>query len=347
MKAIVTVCCLMWLCMQAMAESSEKQYDKTFPKTGIEELVLSNTYGKIEISQDEGNEIRISAVVKVTAKSGVKADETLELIDIKDTRIGNSLSIETAFQKDMGLKQFLTNQSINADYKVMIPKGVRLRLISTNGNIYIGNYEGEIHADIRNGDFKAAALKGGEVYVKQDKGMFTVEDVAFLKGEFRNATIQIGSGTEVRLTTASCEGELESIDKLDIRSSGGTMKIGDIEDLRGSSSFTKYEVQDLANVLDMDMKMGEMNVRNIQQLFSEIRLKGSFTKVGLTFVKDAGYQLEIKRNKSLKLDLPQGVKLEERPTTEKNVLNGIVFVGNVKYSGKVVLQLSNGSLFIQ
>ena len=48
------------------------------------------------------------------------------------------------------------------------------------------------------------------------------------------------------------------------------MKIGDVEELTGSSSFTKYEVQDLGSYVDMDMKMGEMNIRNIQLLFSEI-----------------------------------------------------------------------------
>ena len=125
------------------------------------------------------------------------------------------------------------------------------------------------------------------------------------------------------------------------------MKIGDVEEINGSSSFTKYEVLDLGNILDLDMKMGEINVRNIQLLFSEVRIKGSFTKVGLTFSPDAGYHLELKRNKSLKVDLPHNMRLEERPTTERNMTVGTKFTGNPKYSGKVFLELSNGNLFIQ
>mgnify|MGYP003307890600 CR=1 FL=1 len=46
-----------------------------------------------------------------------------------------------------------------------------------------------------------------------------------------------------------------SINKLNIRSSGGILKIGDVEEVMGSSSFTKYEIQDLAHLLDMDMKI--------------------------------------------------------------------------------------------
>ena len=219
----------------------------------------------------------------------------------------------------MGLKQFLTNTTLNVDYKVSVPKGIKLRLISTNGNVYLTNFSGEVNADIRVGDFKATALSGGELYIKQEKGIFNVEEVALMKGEFRNCTIRIASGDDVRLETNACDGELESMGKLNLRSSGGTMKIGDVEELTGSSSFTKYEVQDLGSYMDMDMKMGEMNVRNIQLLFSEIRLKGSFTKVGLTFMKEAGYQLELKHNKSLKMDLAKGITLDEKTTAERNV----------------------------
>lgn len=347
MKAIITVLCILIGAMQLKAEESKKTYEKTFPKDGIEELVLSNNYGKIEVAQTDGNEIQVSVLMKVIAKSGAKADETLELIQVMETQADNYLNLETKFGKDMTFKQFMTGMSVSVDYKVTMPKGIKLRVISSNGNTYLGNFEGELNADIRNGDFKAAAIKGGEFYIKQDKGDFTVEDVASLNGDFKNCTLVIESGDQVRLTTNSCTGDLQSIDKLNIRSSGGEMKLGDIEELTGSSSFTKYEVQDLANVLDMDMKMGEMNIRNIQLMFSEIRLKGSFTKVGLTFMKDAGYHLEIKHNKSLKMDLPNKMKLEERPTSERNTVIGTKFIGNTKYAGKVFLELSNGSLYIQ
>jgi len=338
------VCALVF---QGRADERKKMYEKKFSKDGLEELVISNTHGNIEVTQHEGAEIEVVAEMKVIAKTAAKADETLELLQIMETRTDQYLNLETKVGKDMGITQFFTGLTMSVDYKVSVPKGLKLRMINTDGSIFLGNFEGEINADIRNGDFKAAVLKGGEVYVKQDKGGFYVEDVAFLNGDFKNCTLQLEGGEDVRLTTSSCDGQLTSLNKLNIRSSGGTLKIGDVEDLSGSASFTKYEIQDLANLLDMDMKMGEMNIRNVQELFSEIRLKGSFTKVGLTFPEDSGYKLELKHNKSLKLDLPRNMKLEERPTAERNTTIGTKFIGNPKYTGKVVLELTNGSLFIQ
>lgn len=347
MKWIVTALCMALFCMTVSAEVSEKKYEKTFPKDKLTELVLSNDYGQINVTQTDGDEIQVSVQIAATAKTAAKADEALELVNIKENVGSASLDIGTEFGKDMAIKQFLTSVSLQIDYQVSVPKGIKLRLIGSNCNVFIDTFEGEINADIRNGNFKANTIKGEEFYIKQDKGSCDVMNVQVMTGNLKNATLHIESGDQVKLETSSTNGRLETIEKLNIRSSGGEMKLGEIEDLTGSSSFTKYEVQDIGNILDMDMKMGEMNVRNIHFNFSEVRVKGSFTKVGLTFMEGAGYNLEIKRNKSLKMDLPGGMQLEDRPTTERNMVTSTKFVGDPKYAGKVYLELSNGNLYIQ
>lgn len=347
MKLVITALCILAFCVKLNAEVSEKKYEKTFPKDKINELVLSNEYGQIDVEQTDGTEISVSVTMEVSAKTVAKADETLDLLNIRETVGSSSLNIATDFGKDMAIKQFLTSISLQINYKVSVPKGIKLRLIASDCNVFIDNFDGEINADIRNGNFKANSIKGAEFYIKQDKGSLNVADVDIMNGNIKNATIRIESGNDVKLETSSTSGDIGAVEKLNIRSSGGEIKLGEIEDLTGSSSFTKYEVQDIGNILDMDMKMGEINVRNIHFNFSEIRLKGSFTKVGLTFMEGAGYNLEVKRNKSLKMDLPRGMTLEERPTTERNMVIGTKFVGDTKYTGKVFLELSNGNLYVQ
>lgn len=347
MKWIVTALLMAVFCVTVNAEVSEKKYEKTFPKDKLTELVLSNDYGQINVEQTDGDEIQVSVNIAATAKTAAKADEVLDLVSIKENVGSASLNVSTEFGKDMAIKQFLTSVSLQIDYQVSVPKGIKLRLIGSNCNVFVDTFEGEVNADIRNGNFKANTIKGEEFYIKQDKGSFDIMSVETMTGNFKNSTIHIESGDLVKLETSSTSGNLESIEKLNIRSSGGEMKLGEIEDLTGSSSFTKYEVQDIGNIMDMDMKMGEMNVRNIHFNFSEVRVKGSFTKVGLTFMEGAGYNLEVKRNKSLKMDLPRGMQLEDRPTTERNMVVGTKFVGDPKYTGKVFLELSNGNLYIQ
>ncbi len=345
MRIFVTVLCLFALIFQVKADERKKTYEKKISKCELEELTINNKHGKIEVVQHDQEALEVVAEMKVVAKTAAKADEALELIQVVETPIGNSLHLETQLGKEMNVPQFLTSYTISIQYKITIPKGVKLRLITSLGDVFLGDFEGEINADIQHGNFRAGILKGGEVNIKQYKGEFQVKEVADLNGEFKNCSLLIQDGDDICLTTSSCDGQLVSINKLNIRSSGGILKIGDVEEVMGSSSFTKYEIQDLAHLLDMDMKMGEMQIRNVQKPFSKIHLNTSFTKVGLTFPQGAGYQLDLKRNKALKLELPSDIVLNEN--AERNKLVSQTQVGDKQYTGQVKLELANGTLYIQ
>ena len=52
----------------------------------------------------------------------------------------------------------------------------------------------------------------------------------------------------------------------------------------------------------------------------------------LTFMEGCGYTLELARNKNLKVELPEGVTLESKPTTDKNTVLETGFIGNKKYA---------------
>ena len=151
----------------------------------------------------------------------------------------------------------------------------------------------------------------------------------------------------MKLDCTSTTLQLMEANKLSLKTSGGTCYLGMVEDMDGTSFYTKYEVQDIGGSLNMDMRWGELNVRNVNFSFASVNVKGSATKVGLTFMEGCGYTLGLTRNKNLKVDLPQGVTLENKPTADKNILFETGFIGNKKYAGKVNLNLSGGSLFIQ
>lgn len=347
MRTIVIIVCFLWMSTGLLAETMKREFRKVVDKAGIQEVVISNRYGQIEVEQKKEGEIEVSAVVAVTAKSGSKADELLDFIKIEDVVSGGYLNITTAFGKDMSFKQMFSGVEINVNYKVTLPFGIKLCLVNTEGNIFVDNFAGNLNVDIKSGNFQAGTLKEGELVIKQNKGNFTVRDVAALNGDFKGCKLEIGNGKEVKLVVSDCQGDLKAIDQLNITSGGGTMKLGQIESLTGVSSSTKYEVQDIGDELKMSLRMGEINVRNIHFNFSAVELKGSFTKVGLTFMEGAGYHLELKHNKSLKMDLPRSFKLVQRPTSEKNILVETGFIGDQKYNGKVFVDIRSGNLYIQ
>lgn len=347
MKTILSIVCCILSVGILRAETSKKEFSKSYEKKGIQELIVSSRSGQMEIEQSEEDHIDISAVLAVTAKNGSKADELLEFIQVKDVVAESFVNIETVFGKDMTFKQLLSGVGIQIDYKIRLPKGVKLRLVMTEGNIFVNEFDGEINLDIKTGNFKGGSLLGGPLYIRQTNGNFDVTQVSEMTGEFKNCELKIENGEEVTLVTDNCKGYLESIAKLNIKSSGGEMKLGQIESLSGTSSSTKYEIQDIGNELKMDMRLGEINVRNVHFAFSTVDITGTYSKVGLTFMEGAGYQLELKHTKSVRMDIPKSFKLTELPTSERNVFVKTGFIGNKKYQGKVFLNLRNGNMYIQ
>lgn len=347
MKTILTLLCVSATFLFVRAQESSKEYEKSYSAEGIEELVLTGGNGTLEVEQVESEEIRMEVGIRVSAKSAAKADEVLEKIRISEVRSGNFLKLETVYDKEASFQQFMAGYNMHVTCRIEVPKGISVRIVHANGGVYFGDFRGQLNVDLRNGDFKASSLTGGEFYIKQVKGDFSVGNIDAMDADFKDCTLAIESAREVRLEASSCEGRLKSVDKLAVRTSGGSIKLGDVEELTGSSSFTKYEVDMLGDYMDMGMKMGEMNVFNVQIHFTEIRLKSSFTKVGLTFPERAGYHLELTHNKSLKMDLPATMKLAEHPAAVRNKTVGVKHVGDLRFTGKVLLDLSNGSLYIR
>lgn len=335
------------LALQVNAETSKKEYRKSFSKSEIEEVVLNNRNGAVEVTQTAKDSISVVALVSVVAKTQSKADELSEFIRIKDELADKYLTVTTEFGKDMTFNQLLAGVELNISYKVNLPQGVKLRLINADGNVFIDDFAGDLNLDVKTCNVRAGKVTEGEFQIKQTGGNFKVENVEVLNGEFKSCTARIETAQNVQLVMRDCEGRFESVEKLNLTTHGGTMRFGQIEDMSGTSSSTKYEVQDIGNSLKMDMRMGEINVRNIHFNFSTVDITGSYSKVGLSFMEGAGYQLEFKHTKSVRTDIPKSFKLTKRPTSEKNVIVETGFIGDKKYKGKVLLNLRNGNMYIQ
>lgn len=348
MKALLIILCMVVTGLNLKAETSKKEYQKSFDKGDIKEVVISNQYGQIEVEQKEADQITVTANMAVTAKSGSKADELMEYIDVKDVLNGAFLNVETTIGKDMTFKQLLSGVEISINYKVVVPKGIKLRLINKEGNVFVDSYTGDLIVDIKSGNFQGGSIKNGELQIIQSDGSLRITDVDKINGQLKNCDLKIDNADEMKIAPDNCTGTLESVKKLNISSRSGELKLGQIESMLGNASSTKFEIQDIGDELKMDMKYGEINVRNIHFNFSTVEVKGSYTKVGLTFMNGAGYNLELRYNKALKrMDLPRALKLTEQPTSDKNVIVKTGFVGDKKYNGKVLVDIRSGNLYIQ
>ncbi|MDL2231491.1 hypothetical protein LJB85_01985 [Porphyromonadaceae bacterium OttesenSCG-928-L07] len=346
MKTLLSILTLLVSSISIYAQSAKKEYHESFEAKEITELIVSNQYGMIEVIQGAGDSVKIDAVISVTAKKESKANDLIFYIEVVEQFDEGRLNIRTDFGKDMSISRTFSGVDIAVDYRVELPVGLKLRLINADGNVFMENFDGELNVDLRASNFKANRLKG-DFLIKQSGGEFSAEEVDKMVGDFRSTSLMIEEGYDINLTTNGGSYVVKSTEKLYVKSNGGAMRLGEIEHMSGVSVGTKYEIADIGDVLKMNLSRGEINVRNIHFSFSDVDLKTAYTKVGLTFMKGAGYHLELKHNKTMKLDIPSNFKLSEQAGSESGVLLKTGFVGDKKYNAKVMLDLRYGNMFIQ
>jgi hypothetical protein len=163
MKKIPALLLLALLCIQAQAQNTrwsvtrQKNYSQSHP-IGTETLQLRNSFGKMELKTWDRNEVKVDAVITVSAMENDYALKLLEAIKIVDNKAADAISFKTQIgDEDRGWNG---NQSseMHIDYTVYFPAHARLDARNMFGNMLIGDYSGEGELVSMHGSFTGGKL---------------------------------------------------------------------------------------------------------------------------------------------------------------------------------------------
>jgi hypothetical protein len=222
-------------------ERTEVEISRTWPASGIEELKVGGTNGRIEILADPGaTEITMRARARVAGE--LTEDEILEMAVRGDTLVVEE--IESA-----GKKFRLFGPEKQIDFEFRVPGTIRLDANNVNGRIEVDGVDarmdlttvnggievttpgGELVARTINGSvradfleaFRGAKLKtvNGSVKIRVPRNATVSPEVRSINGSFRSdIPVRINSGVdEGRLQVVTVNGSvtLSEFDHLSIR----------------------------------------------------------------------------------------------------------------------------------
>ena len=344
MKKIALILSVVLCTLSVKAAERTKEFTKRYPAADYKEITILNRYGNIELRQG-GEVFEVQAIIAIQGKNQAKVDELAEYIRVVADEDSRVLQIRTVFDKDILMSQLFSGISVDVDYRIRVPRGKQVRIVNRDGSIITGDYTGDLSVELESGNFVAKSVTEGVFSIKLTKGEFSVPRLDRLEGDFRTSTVKIGAGTDFKLDCGASVLHLMRADQVTIKSSGGNCFLGEVERLTVNSSYTKYETQHIGTSIAADCRGGEFYVRNIHTLFSQVAVKSSYTKVGLSFMAGGGFSLELRYNKGVKMDVSSHYALEKRPTTGNNFFE-TGFIGDEKFTGKVILNLSGGSLYM-
>ncbi|MDR0544563.1 MAG: hypothetical protein LBG30_04360 [Odoribacteraceae bacterium] len=326
------------------AQERVQEFVRSYPADRFQELTLLNRLGNVDVRQG-GDQFEIKAEIRVKAKTMARADEIIEYLKVEAIERPTILHVTTDLEKDLTFKKLFFGVSVYVDYHVKIPKGKKLSVANKNGSVILGDFTGDLNVEVSSGDFRARYIEG-DFTAKLTDGLFEVQEVNRFTGDFFSAKVTIHSGNRVKLTGEGSRIEILKAEQVIAKCAGGTLRLGDVDEVDLHAAGVKCEIQDLSESCRADTRSGQLTLHSINHLFSSVDITASGTQVALSIRPGGGFNVNLKHGNT-KVKLPADFILETKPTVNKNVFIESGFIGNKQFNSQLSLNITRGKITIE
>lgn len=300
----------------AMAQSynMNKTYDKTFVLTEDMEVSIINKYGDLQVVHWDKDSVRIQVKVDVTSHKESKAQKLFESIDVKfknnffyvvaETEMLGKNSVWNDIS-DATKQIFNSKTTSRIDYTIHLPNTSHLVINNKFGNIYLGDYNGELDIEVSNGDIKAHDLLGktklnvsfGNIYISKIKN-------AIIQTASSEAEIEQVEYLETH--TRSTKLFLEKVNELNLDSSHDKYHIGELSKISGKGNFTFLKIKELSKEVDIHQKYGALHFRDIGNEVERFNLNTYKSDIHLSLNYEDSYLLDFTTKEPPQIQYPTG-----------------------------------------
>ncbi|RIH64682.1 hypothetical protein D1164_13660 [Mariniphaga sediminis] len=312
-----------------------KEISKRFrvsPETRIE---ISNKYGKIELKTWEKDSVVVEIRVRVEEKKQSKLEKSMDKIDFEFTNSQHFLIIRTEVGENSSTmeKEFLRFKetllqagggNMEIDYLVKLPKTNTLKVENKFGDIFIGDYQGEVEIDLSNGNLKSHDFSG-RTNITLNFADATINEIKNARFNCNYSDLYIKKAKSLRITGKSSSFEILEINELyaDSRRDKYRIRLADMVEARGS--FSNFRLNELNDRLTLRAEYGDLDIEKTASDFTNIFIESKSTDINLWFHPETDFGFEITHTKS-EVNTDREIEIEEKETLDEKE-------GKVKLSG--------------
>jgi hypothetical protein len=284
-----------------------KEINKTYkvlPETQIE---IINKYGKIEIKTWEKDSVAFNIRIRIEEKKLSKLEESIQGIDFDITNSDHYLIVRTDVEKNKSsiskelsrFKETLlkSDGNIQVDYTVWMPNTNRLKIENKFGDIYIGDYKGEININLSNGNLKAHNFDE-QLDLTLNFADASINSIEKGRLECNFSELFVRNANSLRINSKSTEFELEEIQNLDADSRRDKFRIRQIELLDARSSFSSFRLNNVIDRINLRSEYGDIDINKVTPDFSLLNIESKSMDINLYFEPEANFNFDVTATKS-------------------------------------------------
>ena len=328
------------LSLSALAQFTEtKEIRKEFkvsPETRIE---ISNKYGKIELNSWEKDSVVIEIKIRVEEKKLSKLEKAIDEIDFDFTQSEHFLIVQTLVgQNKSGIGKEISKfketvlqsgGNMQIDCFIWLPASNELKVENKFGNIYIGDYDGNVVINLSNGNLKSHNF-AGELDLNLSFADATINTISSANLDCNFSELYIKKAESLHIKSKSSTFEILEIREFDANSRRDNFKIRLAETVKARGSFSNFRIEELTDQIDLRVEYGDVDIDKTAADFSNIFIESKSTDINLYFDGESEFNFEITHTKT-DLHLCNEVEVEEKETLDEKEKQ-IKLIGN--FGGK-------------
>ena len=283
------------LFISAAGADYTKNIRKSWPKSTVTALKVTNKFGGIKINDMGGDSVTIKVVITVENSSEKRAKEQLEKIQIEFQKTGG-LAIAETKNVDTRVEEGTTKQSFTIDYMINIPKDRDLEIINRYGNVVINELEAKGTFNVSYGNMTAGKLKspaGSPVNIEINYGKADIESINEANMVFKYSKLYAGEVGQLVLDSKYSTVNIHKIKNLTLDSKYDGFNIDEIENLKSLSKYTNYKIELLTRSFDLDNGYGSVRISKVDSKFDNIHIESSYGGIDIG-LNELSYKLQSK-----------------------------------------------------
>lgn len=339
-----SILCLLMLFLMPLAQAQEleKNFDEAYDVNADVEVVLSNTFGPVNVQTWAEKRVVIDIKVSVDSKSKEKSQEIIDNIDVEIS--GSATKVQAIAKVD---KIKCDHCEFEIEMEVKIPTSASLDLTSSFGSAFVDDIEGNVKANVSYGNLEMGKLMSKENYLKLSFGSFELDEVKAAEINVEYGSLELGKAGFLDLYSRFNGIEIGEVSELIMDTEYDGFEIGSVDNLRAKAAFTAIEIGEVFDKLDLTSSYGGIEVNRIAKGFSSIDITSEFGAVELDVSSTASYSLHAETSFG-DIEFPKSNAKIIRQIDDTFSKEVEAFVGDDASSGsKVYVKASNCDVLIK
>ncbi|WP_340113210.1 hypothetical protein [Maribellus mangrovi] len=274
---------------QVQAEEKTKEYNEGWSVSKVTTLEISNKFGEVRINNDDSDTITIDVEITVEAANERKAEELLDMIEVKFSKSGSTIKAVTEIENN-----FKSQRKFSIDYTVNIPSDKNLMIENKYGNTLVNSLTGDGIFDIKYGNFTANELltpESGDLKLELKYGNASIGTASFLEVEVGYSPVSIEELKTLVLESKYSTIEVEEGGDLQIESKYDKLNFEEVESVTANTKYSNMKIGELAKSLKVESGYGGVQVGEIDEGFEFITITNNYGQISLG-LDNASYDVD-------------------------------------------------------